>query len=75
MTICVVNEKDDVSDEKYKNKKNESSHINTALPKKSQQEKLLLKNKNKQTLNSKIKKKKTYFTAHMRISNKYIKQS
>ena len=75
MIIYVSNKKNNVSNEKYKNKKNKSSHVNIALSEKSQQEKLLFKNKNKQALNSKIKKKKTYFIIHTRISDKYIKQS
>ena len=34
VTICTVNEKDNVSDKKYKSKKNENFHVDIALSKK-----------------------------------------
>ena len=34
VTICMINEKDDVSNKKYKNEKNKNSYVNTALSEK-----------------------------------------
>ena len=75
VTICAVGEEDDVSDEEYKSEKDESPHVDAALPEKPRRGRPPLKDKNRQALDSRIEKEKAYPTAHTRIPGEYVKQS